>query len=108
MEGGNPTQLNRYIFEDIYIQHNKDMADGLEHFQKLAAMPNRPLNYKEIVLLIGQRNFVATLCKANWNHGKIDQHYAQVDIFRIEDRKVIEHWDNVESVPEVNVNSAKF
>ena len=53
MEGGNPQNLDRYISTETYIQHNKDVPDGLEHFQKLALAPNRPLNYKEIVLLVG-------------------------------------------------------
>ena len=108
MEGGNPENLSRYISENQYIQHNKDVADGLEHFQKLASAPNRPLNYKEIVLMVGQGNFVATLSKANWNDGKLNQDYAQVDLFRIENGKVVEHWDNVEPVPENDVNGGKF
>ena len=108
MKGGNPDNLNQYISEDQYIQHNKDVEDGLEHFQKLASMPNRPLNYEEIVLMVGQGNFVATLCKANWKDDQINQDYAQVDLFRLENGKVVEHWDNVEPVPEVNVNSGKF
>jgi predicted SnoaL-like aldol condensation-catalyzing enzyme len=108
MRGGNPENLSKYISEDKYIQHNKEVADGLEHFQKLASMPNRPLNYDEIVMMVGQGNFVATLCKANWNDGALNQDYAQVDIFRIEDGKIVEHWDNVEPVPENDVNSGKF
>ncbi|MEL6671136.1 MAG: nuclear transport factor 2 family protein [Bacteroidota bacterium] len=108
MPGGNPENLDRYISTETYIQHNKEVADGLEHFQKLATMPNRPLNYEEIVLLVGQGNFVATLCKANWNDGTLNQDYAQVDLFRIEDGKIVEHWDNVEPVPENDVNGGKF
>ena len=108
MRGGNPENLSMYISEETYIQHNKEVEDGLEHFQKLASMPNRPLNYEEIVLLVGQGNFVATLCRANWDDGTINQDYAQVDIFRIENGKIVEHWDNVEPVPEENVNSGKF
>lgn len=108
MEGGNPDNLPKYISSEKYIQHNKDVADGLEHFQKLASTPNPPLRYKEIVLLVGQGNFVATLSKATWNDGKINQDYAQVDLFRLEDGLVVEHWDNVEPVPENDVNSGKF
>ncbi|MEL6134661.1 MAG: nuclear transport factor 2 family protein, partial [Bacteroidota bacterium] len=108
MKGGDPTKLSQYISEETYIQHNKEVADGLENFQKLASMPSRPLNYEEIVLLVGQGNFVATLCKANWNDGTLNQDYAQVDIFRIENGKIVEHWDNVEPVPEVHANSGKF
>ena len=108
MREGNPANLPKYISTEKYIQHNKDVADGLAHFQKLAAMPNRPLNYEEIVILVGQGNFVATLCRANWNDGTIDQDYAQADLFRLENGKVVEHWDCVEPVPEHSVNSGKF
>ncbi|MEM9833210.1 MAG: hypothetical protein AAF944_21430 [Bacteroidota bacterium] len=108
MRGGNPENLPKYISSEKYIQHNKDVADGIEHFKKLVSTPNRPLNYEEIVLLVGQGNFVATLCKTNWNDGTTNQDYAQVDIFRLEDGLVVEHWDNVEPVPEHDVNSGKF
>ena len=108
MRGGNPEKLSQYINTNKYIQHNKDVADGFDHFYKLATAPNRPLNYEEIVLLVGQGNFVATLCRANWNDGQLNQDYAQVDLFRIEDGKVVEHWDNVEPVPNHDVNSGKF
>jgi predicted SnoaL-like aldol condensation-catalyzing enzyme len=99
---------NNKNISNKYIQHNKDVADGFDHFYKLATASNRPLNYEEIVLLVGQGNFVATLCRANWNDGQLDQDYAQVDLFRIEDGKVVEHWDNVEPVPDHDVNSGKF
>lgn len=108
MEGGNPENLPTYISSETYIQHNKEVPDGLEAFMALATNPNRSLNYKRIVLLVGQGNFVATLCEANWKDETMDQDYAQVDLFRIENGKVVEHWDNVEPVPEVHVNSGKF
>ena len=108
MRDGNPSNVPRYISAEKYIQHNPEVADGLEPFLKLASMPNRPLNYEEIVLLVGQGNFVATLCRANWNDGTMDQDYAQVDLFRLEQGKVVEHWDNVEPVPDHSVNSGKF
>jgi len=108
MRGGDPSKLSEYISAEEYTQHNKEVADGLEHFQALASASNRPLNYDEIVLCVGCGNFVATLCKANWNDGKTNQDYAQVDIFRIKDGKVVEHWDNAESVPENDVNGGKF
>ncbi len=104
--GGDPHNIDRYIFSAKYIQHNREVADGLEHFKTLATDPNRPLNYDEIVLLVGQGNFVATLCRANWEGAP----YAQADLFRIEDGLVVEHWDTAEPIgPESEwVNSGKF
>jgi predicted SnoaL-like aldol condensation-catalyzing enzyme len=104
--GENPNNIGNYISSEKYIQHNKEVPDGLEHFKPLALAEDKPLIYKDVVLLVGQGNFVATLCKAAWE----GQPFAQVDIFRIEDGKIVEHWDNAELVPpeEEWANSGKF
>lgn len=106
MPGGNPQNIDHYISSHKYIQHNREVADGLEHFKALAVDPNRPLNYDGIVLLVGQGNFVATLCKANWEGAP----YAQADLFRIEDGRIVEHWDAAEPIGPKDewVNSGKF
>lgn len=106
MVGGNPENIDNYISAEQYIQHNAEVPDGLAHFKVLALAPNKPLIYEEIFLLVGQGNFVATLCKALWE----GQPFAQVDLFRIEDGKIVEHWDNAEPVPpeEEWANSGKF
>ena len=95
MVGGDPTKIDDYISAETYIQHNKDVPDGLEHFKALALAENRPLNYTDLHLLVGSGNFVATLCRAEWEGSPL----AQVDIFRLENGKVVEHWDNSEPVP---------
>jgi predicted SnoaL-like aldol condensation-catalyzing enzyme len=102
----NPENIDKFISSETYIQHNAQVPDGLEHFKPLALAKDKPLLYQEIVLLVGQGNFVATLCKATWD----GQPLAQVDIFRIEDGLVVEHWDNSEPVPpeEEWANSGKF
>ena len=106
MRGGSPENVVRYISADRYTQHNRDVPDGLEQFRRLAMDPNRSLNYDEIVLLVGQGNFVATLCRANWEGAP----YAQADLFRIEDGLIVEHWDGAEPIgPEEEwANSGKF
>lgn len=103
MEGGDVARAGEFI-ADAYIQHNPEAADGLEAFATMLADPDRALWYDEIVLLVGSGNFVATLCKARSD----DQPMAQVDVFRLADGKVVEHWDDVEPVPEHDVNSGKF
>ncbi|MFC2053948.1 nuclear transport factor 2 family protein [Chloroflexota bacterium] len=104
--GEKPENIDNYISSEQYIQHNAEVPDGLEHIKPLALSENKPLVYEEIVLLVGQGNFVATLCKAS-SEG---QPFAQVDIFRIEAAKVVEHWDNAEPVPPEDewLNSGKF
>jgi predicted SnoaL-like aldol condensation-catalyzing enzyme len=106
MRGGNPHKIDNYISAETYIQHNKEVPDGLEAFKRLAIAEDRPLNYDEIVLMVGQGNFVAALCKANWEGNP----YAQADLFRIESGLIVEHWDATEPIgpKEAWVNSGKF
>jgi predicted SnoaL-like aldol condensation-catalyzing enzyme len=104
---GDAEAIKDYIAED-YIQHNKDVGDGRDDFYRLASQDNPPLTYKRIILCVWEWNFVATLSEANWNDWETNQDYAQVDIFRIENGKIVEHWDNVEPVPENDVNGGKF
>ena len=103
--GGDPTRLGEFIAEDC-IQHNPEVPDGLAAFRRLALAPDRALQYSEIFLLVGQGNFVATLSRATWDGAP----YAQVDVFRVADGIIVEHWDNAEPIGprEGWVNSGKF
>ena len=105
MPGGDPHRINEFIAED-YTQHNAEVADGRDAFRTLVVAPDKPLIYDEIVLLVGQGNFVATLCRARWAGDPV----AQVDIFRLEDGKIVEHWDASEPAlpPSESANSGKF
>ncbi|MEM1041961.1 MAG: nuclear transport factor 2 family protein [Bacteroidota bacterium] len=93
-----------YIAQDI-VQHDADLADGLDAFRAMLRSPDR-LQYHEIFLLVGQGNFVATLCRAS----RGDQEVAQVDLYRIDGGMVAERWTNAEDVPAAadSVNGGKF
>lgn len=101
-----PENIENYISIEHYIQHNAQIPDGLEHYKPLVLTENRKLAYEEIILLLGQGNFVATLCKGFWE----GQPIAQVDIFRIDEGKMVEHWDAAEPISPADkwVNSGKF
>ena len=105
MTGGDQSRIDDLI-DERYIQHNAEVADGLAPFKALVTAPDRALIYQDIVLLVGEGNFVATLCKATYDGTP----YAQVDIFRLDAGKIVEHWDASEPVPspEVAKNSGKF
>lgn len=101
--GGDPSRVDEWV-ADGYIQHNAEVADGLASFKPLATVENPPLMYSEIVLLVGQGNFVATLSRASWEGEPL----AQADLFRLENGKVVEHWDNSEPALPDEMNSGKF
>ena len=112
------TKLSRTAFahaELLDAEHRYDVLQlvvpgegltGRSRHAVVAIADDRPLEYEEIALLVGQGNFVATLCRARWK----DTPYAQADLFRIEDGLIVEHWDAAEPIgPESEwVNSGKF
>lgn len=98
-----------FISSETYINHNPDAPDGvaaLVEMDRSSRETGQTLYYPEIHRIIGQGNFVVALAHQVWNG--ID--YAAFDIFRLEDGMIVEHWDNVETLPpaEELVNSGKF
>jgi high affinity sulfate transporter 1 len=104
MPGGKPSRVDRY-FSDTYIPHYEELADGVRSFHDLASARDA-LVYDEIVLLVGEGSFVATLCRVH----KRGVAHAQTDIYRLDHGLIVEHWANSEMVlPEDQwVNSGKF
>ncbi len=88
-----------------YRQHNPGAADGPEPFIKFAkrfaqTYPDYRLESKRI---IAEGDYVVM-------HGHLtrepdDRGMAVVDIFRLEDGKIVEHWDVVQEIPENAANS---
>ena len=105
MPNGDIKNAGKYISEQC-IQHNRFIADGIESYVNSFQTSEVSQQYEEIVILIGHGNFVATLCRVSRN----GQEFAQTDLFRLEQGKIIEHWDAAEPVPAEDelVNSGKF
>lgn len=99
-------RVTDFINPDVYIQHNAEVGDGLDAFLEHFAKDDCPLSYQACFLMVGEGNFVATLNRARWE----EQDLCQVDIWRIEDGLIVEHWDNSEPVPPQSewTNSGKF
>ncbi len=106
---GRVDKITDYISTDQYDQHAPDIDDGLDglmnHFKRLHAS-GEVAKYHKLHNLIGQGNFVVTF--SHLQRG--DSHYAVFDIFRLEDGKLVEHWDVQEKIlaPEQWNNSGKF
>jgi predicted SnoaL-like aldol condensation-catalyzing enzyme len=87
-----------------YIQHNPDTPDGaaafVESTKKLIA--RNPELGVEIKRVIAEDDHVVThdLVKSSPGQGGM----AGIDIFRLEDGKIVEHWDVRQPVPEKAAN----
>ncbi len=93
------------IMRDDYIQHNDIAAQGKAGFialfeQTFKAMPD--FKY-QIIRLVAEDDIVVSYCISSGTHsggvwlnipphgGKL--HFDVVDLFRVQDGKIAEHWD---------------
>ncbi len=88
-----------------YRQHNPSAADGPEPFigfvKRFAqTYPDFRMESKRI---IAEGNYVVLHSHLIPKPG--DRGTAVVDIFRLENGKIVEHWDVVQEVPETSANN---
>jgi predicted SnoaL-like aldol condensation-catalyzing enzyme len=88
------TEPVSYINPSKYIQHNLAVADGLAGFGTvLQALPKGSTKVNT-VRAFQDGDFVFTHTDYNFFGPKIG-----FDIFRFEDDKIVEHWDNLQETP---------
>ena len=88
-----------------YIQHNPQAPDGFEAFVQFveAFVEQFPQMRLDIKRAVAEDDLVVThsLLKTSPQ----DQGTAAADFFRLEDGKVVEHWDVLQPVPESAANA---
>lgn len=97
--GNNPTEIAEYISTEQYLQHNPKVADGLEGLGKALeelAKAGMPMKYTKNHFVLGEGNFVLSVSEGEF----LKKHVAFYDLFRIENDKIVEHWDTIEVIPE--------
>lgn len=107
---GRMDKLSDYFDGDNYIQHNPQIGNGLSGLSTaLLAMAKQgiTMKYDRIHKVLGQGNFVLAVSEGNFD-GKPTSFY---DLFRVENGKIAEHWDTIETIPPVSEwqnNNGKF
>lgn len=99
--GKNPGKLTDYFDGNNYIQHNTAIADGLDGLgAALEAMAEQgiKMEYYKIHTVLGHGNFVLAVSEGAFA-GKPTSYY---DLFRIENGKIAEHWDVMETIAPVS------
>ena len=98
------TAADRYL-GSTYTQHNPGIPDGPEVFKQfipqwLATVPELSFDIRRVIT---EGDMV--VLHYNMKTTPDDLGMAIVDIFRVEDGRVVEHWDVVQPVPAEAANS---
>lgn len=94
----------RQYLGDKYIQHNPNAPDGVEGFAKFLDFlrKNQPDSHSDIVRAFADGDFVILHVRKVPHPG--DLPIAIVDIFRLEQGKIVEHWDVSQQTPAKTVS----
>lgn len=87
-----------------YIQHNPSAADGREGLKQFIQYlrENQPEYRSEIKRHFAEGDFVILHVHNKPTPASVGS--AIVDIFRLENGKVVEHWDVIQPIPEIPAN----
>ncbi len=91
-------------FGPKYIQHNPTAPDGIEGFKAFIAFRKDkfPNAKSEIKRAFAEGDYVILHVHGVREPG--ERGVAIVDIFRLENGKIVEHWDVVQPIPEKAAN----
>lgn len=97
----NINSIDKYVM-DSYIQHNPMLADGKEALKAGTAQwfKGAPKEKVDIQHLSGDGDLVYIHTKSLRGAKTI----SIIDIFRIENNMIAEHWDVIQEVPEKSAN----
>ena len=102
LRGENPDRLTSYFDGDNYIQHNSAIADGLSGLgAALEAMAKQGIQmiYNQTHFVLADGDYALAVSEGVF--GGVPT--AFYDLFRVENGKIAEHWDVMETIAEKNI-----
>lgn len=97
------TAASKYL-GSRYTQHNPLVADGPEGLKGIIEYLriNFPNSHSEIKKVFADDDYVILHVHSVREHG--DRGRAIFDLFKLENGKIVEHWDTVQDIPEKSAN----
>ena len=94
--------IDQYITED-YIQHNPIAADGRQALKDIANkwLANQPKTIVDFQKVVADSDLVILHIKTKSYTGK---DVSLIDMFRLKNGKIVEHWDIMQEVPDQSAN----
>ncbi|WP_322066487.1 nuclear transport factor 2 family protein [Burkholderia ubonensis] len=93
------------VVADGYKQHNPYVPDGKQPFVSYftGTFKDNPQSRARIVRSAADGDLVYLHVHSTEHPG--DRGQAVIDIFRVKDGKIVEHWDVIQPVPETSANA---
>ncbi len=108
LQGAAPDKITDYISTETYLQHNSGVADGLDGLNaaiKEMVDAGQPMTYSKTHFIVAEGNFVLAASEGEF----LGKHSAFYDLFRVDDGKIVEHWDVIQEIPSESANgNGKF
>lgn len=89
---------------DEYIQHNPLAADGPEGLKAFLDFAKENLGTFKVEIKQAFADGDYVILHVHAKASSEDRGSAVMDIFRLEDGKVVEHWDVIQPIPEQSAN----
>jgi predicted SnoaL-like aldol condensation-catalyzing enzyme len=104
LDQGKPEEAAAKHLGPYYRQHNPGAADGAEAYIAFMRWVRQayPEFHVETKRIIAEGDYV--VLHSHSKRSPDDRGLAVVDIFRLENGKIVEHWDVVQEVPEKSAN----
>jgi predicted SnoaL-like aldol condensation-catalyzing enzyme len=97
--GGDLEKLPHFVDAESYTEHNSRLQDGLSSLYEALALQSEEdgitLKYQKLHKLLAEGNFVLSACEGF----RKNIHTSFYDLYRLENGKVVEHWDTAEEIP---------
>ena len=96
--------VTKYV-GSTYIQHNPRIPDGIDGLLTFASslQAQFPLAHSDVKRIIAEGDLVVVHSKVTYSPD--DQGTAAADIFRLEQSKIVEHWDILQEIPATSANN---
>lgn len=95
---GEKVDFTNYINPEKYLQHNTQAGDGLEGlgaFLQYLGENDIAFYYTDLAMVVAEGNFVFAAAEGVFG----EQPTAYFDLFRLEDGRIVEHWDVIADMP---------
>ena len=108
MQGKNPDRTAEYFDGNNYIQHNSSISDGLDGLEnalKTLAEQGIQMIYDKVHYILACGDYALGISEGTFGGA----HTSYYDLWRVQDGKIAEHWDVMETISDnPQNNNRKF